>query len=52
MTEQIKDYQIELHRDLIIIRKAGETIKAKAVKPSDAFQKFQMVVESLKEKLL
>lgn len=52
MTEYVNDLEIELHDSLIIIRKAGETIKAVAVKPADAFQRFSELVKRLKEKLL
>lgn len=52
MVENIKNYEVELANDLIIIRHNGETIKAQAVKPNDALSKFQNLVKVLREKLL
>lgn len=52
MVEQIKNYEVEICNDLIIIRHNGETIKAAEVKPNDALEKFKSIVKSLREKLL
>lgn len=52
MIEYVKDLEIELYDSLIIVRKAGETIRAKAVKPADAFQRFSELVKNLRETLL
>ena len=49
MTEQIGDIKVEIGRDLITIKKSGETVKAIPVSPTEGRDKFREITLRLKE---
>lgn len=51
MTEQIGDIKVELGKDLITIKKAGETVRAIPVSPTEGRTKFKQITARFKELL-